>query len=439
MPYDQQLFHSLPRRASLAAALGPGGALKAAALILLALAGLFSSSAIGLEGFAVSQAGGLFTVVLMVVLFAVALHSENELTITQLLVLGAASAALLQSHSLLAFLVAFEGVSLVSVVLVSQIRTPEQAEGAVKIFIAGAIATGILMFGAFLYTLDGGKLLEPLKVTGYGYYGTAGIFLMLLGVFYKLTIVPMHGWAVDTYSLVRADHAALLSGAAKTAAALGAFLLFAPALKVAPLYNLWILVPLALVTMTLGNFMALAQKNLARILAWSSVAHAGYMLIGFAAVSSERAEAGMLYMVVAYLFMQSAVFLLLDHLRREGIETLEELAGLGRRYPLLGLFFTVQLFSLAGIPLLAGFLGKAVLFYAGVEAGLWGAVLVALLNSALSVAYYAWIVKQLWFESREEEGEISPSRPTALGAQTILLAGTLWFGLFAGSIFAAAG
>ena len=410
-----------------------GAVLKLAALALLFAALFFTGASLGLTGFAVTGAGSFFASVLILVLAAVVLHSDNELTITQTLFLGAAAVALVHSRSLLGFLVGFEAVSLVSVVLVSQIRTPEQAEGAVKIFIAGAVATGILMFGAFLYTLDGGRLLEPLKAS-YGFYGKAGIFVMLLGVFYKLTIVPMHNWAVDTYSLVRADHAALLSGAAKTAAALGAFLLFAPALKQIPELTVPVLVTLALVTMTLGNFLALAQKSLARILAWSSVAHAGYMLLGFAAVASTKAEAGLLYMVIAYLFMQSAVFLVLDILRKEGREDLASIAGLGRKRPLLAALFTIQLFSLAGIPLLAGFLGKAVLFYAGVDAGLWWAVLVALLNSALSVGYYAWIVKQLWFDEAAE-GESRPLETQVLGAQFILLAGTLWFGLFAGTVF----
>jgi NADH-quinone oxidoreductase subunit N len=160
------------------------------------------------------------------------------------------------------------------------------------------------------------------------------------------------------------------------------------------------------------------------------------MLLAYAAVRSGMALTGLLYMAIAYLFMQSAVFLLLDLLRRKGMESLEEIAGLGGRSPVLSLFFTLQLFSLAGIPLLAGFLGKAILFYAGVDAGLWWAVLIALLNSALSVAYYAWIVKQLWFDEFKGAKEELLSANT-LSAQVILLAGTLWFGIFAGTVFAA--
>ncbi|WP_456451979.1 NADH-quinone oxidoreductase subunit N [Hydrogenimonas sp.] len=412
--------------------------LKPAAVAALLAALCFSGAPLGLAGFDPDGTGTLFTALLLTVLAAVVLHTDEELTITQTLFLAAAAAALLQSRTLLTFLISFEAVSLVSVVLVSHIRTPEQAEGAVKIFVAGAVATGLLMLGAFLYTLDGGTLLAPLK-TDPGYYGTAGIFVMLLGIFYKLTVVPMHGWAADTYSLVRADHAALLSGAAKTAAALGAFTLFASTLAGLGAFSVPVLVTLALATMTLGNFLALAQRRLARLLAYSSIAHAGYMALGFAAVDSFRAEAGMLYMVVAYLFMQSAVFLMLDHWHKEGRESLDDIAGLGRRRPLAATLFTVQLFSLAGIPLLAGFLGKATLFYAAVEAGLWWAVLVALLNSALSVAYYAWVAKRLWFDAPNEAADARTLPRGPLGAQAVLLAGTLWFGVAAGSIFAAAG
>ncbi|WP_201351864.1 NADH-quinone oxidoreductase subunit N [Hydrogenimonas urashimensis] len=412
--------------------------LKPSALLVTLIALLFSSKAVGLAGFAPSAAGTLFTLVLLIVLAAVILHTEEALTVTQTLFLGAAAVALLQSRSLLAFLIAFEAVSLVSVVLTSHIRTPEQAEGAVKIFVAGAVATGILMLGAFFYTLSGGRLLEPLTTTP-NYYGTAGIVIMLLGLFYKLTIVPMHAWAADTYALVRSDHAALLAGAAKTAAALAAFLMFAPALKEMVSLSVPLLVTLALLTMTVGNFMALFQKRVAKILAWSSVAHAGYMLLGFAAVQSALAKTGLLYMVVAYLFMQSGVFLVLDRWRKEGKETLEEIAGFGTTHPLMALFFTVQLFSLAGIPLLAGFMGKAVLFYAGVDAGLWWAVLIALLNSALSVGYYIWVVRYLWFHETKEKKALVSEKGSVVAAQSLLLAGTLFFGIFAGVVFNAAG
>jgi len=411
-----------------------GAILKILAIFVLFVALFLTGLPIGLEGFLTNGASTLFASIVLIVLIATAIHSDSEATITQILFLASASIALLQSKTLLSFIISFEALSIISVALVSNIRSQDEAEGAVKIFIAGAIATAILMLGAFFYTLDGGKLTEPLK-SSYGFYGVAGVATMLFAIFYKLTIVPMHNWAVDTYSLVKANHASLLSGTAKTVATLGAFLLFSPALKEIMGLTTSILLALAIFTMTLGNFMALFRKELARILAWSSVAHAGYMLLGFIAISSQRAEAGVLMMLIAYIFMQSAVFLVLDFWRKRGIIDLDSISGLGRKEPLIATLFTIQLFSLAGIPLLAGFMGKAVLFYAVVDAGFWWVALIALLNSALSVGYYAWIIKQLWFDEAKRSSIVTSIPAPILFSQLILLGGTIYFGIFIGAIF----
>jgi len=402
--------------------------------VLGALVLTYFGSTITLSGFENSEAVRLFTMILEVVLLAMLLHEEEDQTITQTLFIGTASVALLQSHTLLTFIVSFEAVSIISFVLVSHIKTPAQAEGAVKMFIAGAIATGVLLLGAALYLVGGGKLDAPLAVET-NMLSTVGLFVMLLGLFYKLTIVPMHGWAADTYALVRHSHAAILTGLAKTVVAVATFRLFAPFLTEHLAMSVPVMATLAVITMTLGNFLALFQKRIARMLAYSSIAHAGYMLLAFAALKSGYASTGLLYMAIAYIFMQSAVFLLLDILRkRYNIQTLEEVKGLAKQNKALAFFFTVQLFSLAGIPLLAGFMGKAVVFYAGVDAGLWPVVLIALLNSALSVGYYAWIVKHLYFDESQSLPENGNERLQIL-SQSILLAGTVLFGIFASVVF----
>ena len=396
----------------------------------------YSGSAIALNGFESSEAVRLFTMIMELVLLALILHEREDQTITQTLFIGTASVALLQSHTLLAFIIAFEAVSIISFVLVSHIKTAAQAEGAVKMFIAGSIATGILLLGAALYLIGGGKLGAPIALQT-SPLSTMGLFVMMMGLFYKLTIVPMHGWAADSYALVRHSHAAILTGVAKTVVAIAMFRLFAPFLAEHLTLTVPVMATLAVITMTLGNFMALFQTRIARILAYSSIAHAGYMLLAFAAVKSGYASTGLLYMAIAYIFMQSAVFLLLDILRRHyGIQTLEEIKGMAKSNKGLAFFFTVQLFSLAGIPLLAGFMGKAVVFYAGVDAGLWPVVLIALLNSALSVGYYAWIVKHLYFDEATRAYERYKEKLPMM-AQTILLAGTVYFGIFAAVIFAA--
>jgi NADH-quinone oxidoreductase subunit N len=412
--------------------------LLAASGLLLSMSLTLSGHSVGLVGFASNEAIQLFELILEIVLLALVLHEDEDLTITQTLFLGAASILLLQSNTVLSFVIAFEAVSIISIVLVSHIKTSEQAEGALKMFIAGSIATGILLLGVTFYVMGGGLLLEPI-VTAPSILSITGLFIMLVGLFYKLTIVPMHGWAADAYALVRHSHAAILTGVAKTVVAVAAFKMFAPFLAEQVTLSVAMLAILAVITMTLGNFMALFQKRIAKILAYSSIAHAGYMLLAFAAVESSYASTGLLYMAIAYIFMQSAVFLLLDTLRKKyDIATLDEIRGLAKSNKLLSFFFTVQLLSLAGIPLLAGFLGKVVVFYAGVDAGLWYVVLIALLNSALSVGYYAWIIKHIYFDEAKSSRE-QFSGVLVLTAQFVLLAGTLYFGLFASSVFSASG
>ncbi len=410
--------------------------LKPLSLVALLGAGYatFSGTVVPLIGFGTNEQIQLFELVLEVVLFTIILHESEDITITQTLFLGSASVLLLRSNTLISFILSFEALSIISVVLVSYIKTKDQAEGAVKMFIAGSMATGIVLLGVAFYLMGGGMLLAPLSTQSSLFMGI-GVSLMLAGLFYKLTIVPFHGWAIDTYALVRHSHAAILSGVAKTVATLAIFKIFAPFLAEHITLSMPLLATLAIITMSLGNFLALFTKNIARILSYSSIAHAGYMLIAFVAVKSSYADEGILYMAIAYIFMQSGAFLALDSMKKEyNIETLDELKGFASQNPILSFFFTLQLFSLAGIPLLAGFLAKAIVFYAGVDAGLWWLVLIALLNSALSVGYYAWIIKSMYFDEGSFKTRLVELH-LPLTSQAILATGTLFFGIFAGIIF----
>ena len=181
--------------------------------------------------------------------------------------------------------------------------------------------------------------------------------------------------------------------------------------------------------------MALFEKRLAKIFSYSSIAHAGYMLLIFVAVRSEFSHIGVLYMTVAYMFMQTASFLILDILRdRYSIKTLEDLKGFSTQHKTLSALFSIQILSLSGIPLLAGFLAKAVVFYALVDSGYWVVALIALLNSALSVGYYIWILKSIYFDTNQKP-KILISIPNKILAQAILASGTIYFGILAGGLF----
>jgi len=411
--------------------------IKPFALLGLVLAYIFTyeGSSVALIGFATDESIRLFELILLIVLFALVLHEDEDINITQILFIGASSILLLESKTLISFLLSFESLSLISVILVSQIKTKEQASGAIKMFIAGSLATGIIFLGAVFYLIGGGELLKPLH-SDMSSFELLGVLLMFAGLFYKLTIVPFHGWAINTYANIRHTHAALLSGVAKTVVAIAVFTMFSPFLDSFVTLTNPIFITVALMTMTLGNFLALFRKSLAQILTYSSIAHAGYLLLAFVAIKSEFAKDGILYISIAYIFMQSAAFLVLDILKKHyNISTVEELSGFASQNAILAFMFTIQLFSLAGIPLLAGFLGKAVVFYAVVDAGLWWVALIALLNSALSVGYYALLVKSIYFDKISvKEISFTHQKPLIM-AQIILVIGTLFFGIFAGYVF----
>ncbi|MEO1942578.1 MAG: NADH-quinone oxidoreductase subunit N [Campylobacterales bacterium] len=401
---------------------------------------IFKGQTLGnyLEFFEATPDIQLMEYVLLITLAAVSLSLtgfERPL-ISQMLFISAISLALLETRNLFIFIVLFEAVAIISYILVSNIRNPYNAEGAIKAFISGAVASGVILFGLALYSFVTPSF-EYSQLAVNGKFTLIAVAIMLAGIFYKLTIVPMHGWAADAYAQVNHVAAAILSGVVKSVVLVATFNAFQLFLGAYPVMAVVIFGFFAVMTMTLANFMALWQKRISKVLAYSSIAHSGYALIPFAAVASKFAYSGVLYYAIAYIFMQTAVFLMLNELRvRGGIKYIHQLRGLGYRNPVVALLFTIQIFSLAGIPLLAGFMSKAVAFYAGVDGGLWWLVLIALLNSALAVAYYTILIKNIYLDEPEDKSPLEISYGALIG-QLILLAGTLYFGIIAGDIFSA--
>ncbi len=385
--------------------------------------------------FVMNKATMIMEFALLATLAAVslALTGFERPLIAQMLFLAGVSLGLLETNNFFIYVVLFEVIAIISYILVANIRNFYNAEGAIKAFIAGAVASGIILLGfaLFSFTTDSFNYAQ-MNVSGK--FTLIAVAIMLAGIFYKLTIVPMHGWAADAYSQVNHAAAAILSGVIKSVVLVATFKAFYKFMIAYPVATVLIFSFFAILTMTLANFMALFQKRVSKILAYSSIAHSGYALIPFAAAASVFSYAGVLYYAIAYIFMQTSVFLILNDFRREaGVKHLHDLKGMGKRAPLHSLFFTIQLFSLAGIPLLAGFLAKAVAFYAGVDAGLWPIVLVAALNSALAVAYYAWIIKHLYFDEAKINSTVKMSAGSLIG-QLILLAGTIYFGIVAADV-----
>jgi NADH-quinone oxidoreductase subunit N len=272
-----------------------------------------------------------------------------------------------------------------------------------------------------------------------------GLAFMTTGVAFKIAAVPFHYWTPDAYQGSPTPVTGYLSVGPKVGAFAVILRLFVEALG--PLREEWlpVVVVLAAITMTLGNLVALTQTNVKRMLAYSSIAHTGYMLVGLAAYAAGRMEGleGLLFYGVAYSFMNLGAFAVIAALqKRAGVTSgLDTFAGLGRREPLLGILMTLFLLSLTGIPPTAGFFAKAYVILAAVQAGGGVAFLavIAVLNAAAAAFYYLRVVVYMFM--REPRTEAEPLRHgrllwLGLGAATIL---TIALGVFPNALLDAVG
>jgi len=328
-------------------------------------------------------------------------------------------------------------------------------EGAIKYFLLGSFSSAIFLFGlAFVWGLTGSTRVAEVAdalggiAAGEGVLSPGlamGLAFMTAGVAFKIAAVPFHYWTPDAYQGSPTPITGYLSVGPKVGAFAVILRLFVEALE--PLRGDWlpIVIVLAAVTMTLGNLVALTQNNVKRMLAYSSIAHTGYMLVGLAAYAAGRMEGleGLLFYGAAYSFMNLGAFAVVAALqKRAGVTSnLDTFAGLGRREPLLGILMTLFLLSLMGIPPTAGFFAKAYVILAAVQAGGWVAVLavVAMLNAAAAAFYYLRVVVYMFMrESASEAPPLAHGRLLWLGlaATTVL---TIALGVFPNALLEAVG
>ncbi|HEY6569607.1 MAG TPA: NADH-quinone oxidoreductase subunit N, partial [Candidatus Limnocylindrales bacterium] len=319
-------------------------------------------------------------------------------------------------------------------------------EGAIKYFLLGSFSSAILLFGlAFVWGMTGTTRIAGVSdaladiVTGGAPLAPAlglGLAFMTTGVAFKIAAVPFHYWTPDAYQGSPTPVTGYLSVGPKIGAFALIIRLFADALgPLAADWNIVIMV-LAGLTMTLGNLVALAQDNVKRMLAYSSIAHTGYMLVGFAAFGAgqEQGMSGLLYYGAAYAFMNLGAFAVIAAIqKRTGVTSnLSTFAGLIRREPTLALLMTLFLLSLTGIPPTAGFFGKFYVILAAVEAGGWLNVLavIAVLNAAIAAFYYLRVVVYMFMrEPTTEQPGLRHGRLvwTGLAVATVM---TIALGLF---------
>jgi len=314
----------------------------------------------------------------------------------------------------------------------------ESQESALKYFVTGAFASAFFLYGvALVYGVSGSTSLErvnrALGVLGPDAVPLAilGAALLLVGFGFKIASVPFHMWAPDVYEGAPTTVTAFMSAGVK-AAAFGALLrVFDYGL--ASLAGRWqpLVAVLAIVTMLLGNFAALAQTSLKRLLAYSSIAHAGYLMTALVAAPGLAVEA-ILFYLVAYAAVNLGAFGVIAALSRDGREpvTAADLAGLADRRPALAAALTLFLVSLTGIPVTAGFVGKFYLFNAAVASGWVVLALVGVLTSVVSAYYYLRIVVAMYMEEPVGEDPWAAVSPAAALALALSAGVTLLFGLW---------
>jgi len=307
---------------------------------------------------------------------------------------------------------------------------PRSAEASLKYFLLGAFATAFLLYGmALIYATTG--LLDVREIAGYLVSGNfrltplfmIGLAMLVVGFGFKTASVPFHMWTPDVYEGAPTSITAFMATGIK-AAAFGAFLrVFYTAFL--PLLGAWsgMLWLIAVATMTVGNITALVQDDVKRMLAYSSIAHAGYILIAFV-IGDRFSAAGILYYILVYTFMNIGAFAVVILLGQKDAQRtgIEHYAGLAGRHPVIAAAMTVFLLSLAGIPPLAGFMAKFYVLSAAIRAEYYWLAVIGVLNSVVAVYYYLRVVMYMYF--REPAGEMG--RPDFSPAYTVVIAISIW-------------
>jgi NADH-quinone oxidoreductase subunit N len=307
-----------------------------------------------------------------------------------------------------------------------------------KYFLLGAFSSGFLLYGiALMFGAYGSTSLIEIGrrfQVGVNYsqvLSSAGLIFILIGLGFKAALTPFHLWVPDVYEGSVAPITAFMSAgpkAAAFAALFRIFSLFSPVISDNFNTILWIL---AVGTMTWGNILAIAQKNIKRMLAYSSIAHAGYVMIALVAGGDAGLSAGIFYLL-AYTVMNIGAFavIILFAGRGEKLENIKDYAGFGTKYPLAGIALTVFMLSLAGIPSTAGFMGKYKIFMAAVNSGYVWLAIIGVMNSLISVWYYIGVVVAMYMLPESEQKVEVPFSTTLMVAVFIALFATLHLGLF---------
>ncbi|KQT82743.1 NADH-quinone oxidoreductase subunit NuoN [Aurantimonas sp. Leaf443] len=281
-------------------------------------------------------------------------------------------------------------------------------EAGLKYFVLGALSSGMLLYGASMVYGFTGQIEFPAIAAAAAQEGRSlglivGIVFVLSGLAFKISAVPFHMWTPDVYEGAPTPITAFMAGAPKVAAM--ALIARFTVQGFQPLAADWqqVLIFVSIASMIFGAFAAIGQRNIKRLMAYSSISHMGYALVGLSAANLSCVRGVLLYMTV-YLAMTIGTFAVIMAMRRKSgqVETMDDLAGLSKSSPLLAICLTVMMLSLAGLPPLAGFFAKYFVFMAAVEAGLYPLAVIGVLASVVGLFYYLRLVKLMWFDEPAE-------------------------------------
>lgn len=312
-------------------------------------------------------------------------------------------------------------------------------EAILKYFFLGAFSAGFILYGiAMLYGASGSTLLPEIKLAlaspTFQYRGISiiGVFLLLTGVLFKVAAVPFHSWVPDVYEGAPNPITGFMISAVKAAS----FALFIKVFLVGliDMKDLWVgaIQIVAVFTMFIGNIMAFTQENIKKMLAYSSISHTGYLLLGIATLDySSQSASAMLYYLASYSVGSIGLFACISYLNQkdDNFLNISDYAGLGFKKPLLGIAISIFMISLIGIPPTAGFFGKYYLFSAAINQGMFLTVILALVNSMMAVYYYLRVIMNMYMKESHTHLELESGKTSTHIVVAFTALATLWLGM----------
>ncbi|SHF40246.1 NADH dehydrogenase subunit N [Fodinibius roseus] len=403
-----------------------------------AFSGMITYGGVSAFGSTVVLFGSLFCVLISREYLKAVEHDFGEVY-AMILFATTGMLALASANNLVMIFVGLETMSICLYVLAGLIKDRKTgAEAALKYFLLGAFSTGFLLYGmALLYGATGSlSIPEIARQASSDLLFVGGGGLLLVGFFFKISAVPFHMWTPDVYEGTPTTITAYMATASKSAAFVALIVIVSKMIPAETADWSNVIEVIAIITMILGNIIALVQDNMKRMLAYSSIAHAGYLLVGLAAGTPEGYSAVLFYLL-AYSIMNIGAFGIVAYYeRQQGLDftDVNNYAGLGFKRPIMGVMLSLFLFSLAGIPPLVGFFGKYLVFAAAINAGMIGLAVVGVLASAASVYYYLRPMVYMYFREPHKDVPFVQAGMVYKTTLIVLAVMTIYFGVAFGGL-----